>query len=1140
MPVSIIGISKNWLFNGRSSSNFIGLGINYSFSNMTYLPGNGPNGEDYFVTMRTAIGFYERFDTVWSFTSNTSGTYNISNWNINTTLYTHNHNDVLDLFVDAGFQGASQFVDIFIRSIEMNFSPYASNSIIKFNESLTLPSSTTLNGYNTPTQWTAGGINFTIGSSFLPSNNTSLLTNTWIINFLPVLVKITYNITLNQNGGGGGSYNSSTYQIDTQNQTRTATLPTRTSYSFTGWTLTEDVSSTGVNNNSAWGYAGGGNAGDTTYTYFADVSFGSSCSGAISGLQFDEVITWLNQNYPPTNYSGGQHYVSVYIKPFNGSSTCAFARYTYIAFEGAYFSPNNTTLNIKTNTYGSFTTTANWNFNTGVEYDITKNAATGTTIDVVSTYLTSNSNQTKTVTITASTGYVLAGASITRTGTPIGGPSPSIVYSESSSTWNLSIFAQSFGDIRVNTTSNLINYTISYVLNGGSGAHGNPTSYNIESTVTLVQGSMTRTGYTFGGWFSDVALTNQVTSFSSETGNKTFYAKWNVINYDISYTLSGSTAYPITNNGHGNPTTYDIEYDIITFVQGNLARAGWAFSAWSPASITAGSTGNKSTTASWTANEYTISLANNGGTGIAINDNTYESSDNNGSAITRTLTRPTRAGWTFNSYSISRTGTFGGTAPSISVNTLTIPSGSYGPMTITANWTGNTGNTITFTGAVIASQTWTTSNASQDKTFTIPAKTGYRINTVSITVQSQGVNSSVSYEDYDGTITIPANAYGSITVNITYVANTYTITFDSQDGSAVNDIAATYDVAIGTLETPTLLGYNFVGWFTAASGGTQIISTSKNLTSVHENTVTLYAQWSPKQLTIIYNSGTGTGTMTNSTGFYNDYVLVKTNTFTKTGYSFSNWLSSDTEADITEPVQNTTYAVVELSSTIGTTTDSAVSITLTAQWTINQYTVTFNSNGGSAVDSITEDYDTSIAEPTDPTLTGYTFEGWYYDVALTNAVTFPFNLPANNLTLYAKWSGLTYNITFIENGGSTITDLSYVVGVNSQDKTLTPGTKTVAHKKHTFNSWEITVQSSGSNSSISGNTLTIPANAYGDIEIQARWNVAERAVYIGSKRLEEDKIRVDAAGLIITKVIITDGDINETVIYDKTLELEDV
>ena len=270
--------------------------------------------------------------------------------------------------------------------------------------------------------------------------------------------------------------------------------------------------------------------------------------------------------------------------------------------------------------------------------------------------------------------------------------------------------------------------------------------------------------------------------------------------------------------------------------------------------------------------------------------------------------------------------------------------------------------------------------------------------------------------------------------------------------------------------------------------------------------------------------------------------MVKANTFTKTGYSFDvdGWVNSDTEADITRPDENTSYAVVELSSTIGTTTETGVSITLTAQWTINQYTVTFNSNGGSAVASITEDYDTEIAKPTDPTLTGYTFVGWYYDVALTNAVTFPFNLPAYSLTLYAKWSGITYDITFVENGGSTITDLTYVVGVNSQTKTLTPGTKTVAHKKHTFNKWEITTQSLGSNSSISGNTLTIPANAYGDIEIQARWNVAERAVYIGSKRLEEDKIRVDAAGSIITRVVITDGDINETVIYDKTLELEEV
>ena len=1132
--LSINNVSTNWLLNGRSS-NPISLQISYRAQNV--IPGGygiGPGGEQYALQITTHLEDFERTDIVWSYVSTVQGTLNINNWNINLTAGFTN-NQVLELYAET-YYADTQVYSITVKSVELNYNGYATNNFIKFNETTTLPSSSTPVGYSTPTQWFTNGITFSVGATFNPAIIQGYLISTWIVNFVPVLNKITYSIGLNANGGTGGSISPSTYQIEATSQTKAITLPTRSGWSFTNWTLSNIAGNAQLRD--GWSYAGSGQSEDDDENYFASVAFGSSCSSAIENLQYDgTVANWLNQNYPSGNYANNTSYISVNIKTYNGVQ-CHFTRYSDTG--NVYATNNNTTLNIRENTYGNFTTVANWTFaNEGVSYNITKSQATGTTITVDSTYDASDANQLKSATISASTGYNLTGVSLSRL-SPFGGNTPTIALS-SGSTYTILIPAYSFGPFRVNSTSSLINYTISYVVNSGTGAHNNPTSYNVESNVSLVQGSMVRTGYTFGGWYNNAEFTGSaITSFTGQTGNKTFYAKWTLISYDISYTLNGSTAYPITNSGHGNPTIYDIEDATITFAQSNLARAGWTFNVWNPTSITTGSTGNKSTSASWNTIEYTIALSNNSGTGIAIDDNTYDTSENNGSAITRTLTEPTRAGWTFNSYAITRTGTNGGTAPSISTNTLNIPSGSYGPMTVTAQWDGNTGNTITFAGADIASQTWTTSNASQDKTFTIPAKTGYRINTVTITTQSQGVNSSVSYEDYDGTITIPANAYGSIIVTIAYIANTYTVTFDSQNGSAADDIAATYDVNIGALTNPTLAGYNFNGWFTASAGGTQVTSTSNNLTSVHEGTVTLYAQWSPKTLTIVYNNGTGTGTMTNSTGLYNGYVLVKANTFTKTGYSFAGWVNSDTEADITAPLQNTNYSAVELSSTIGTTTETGVSITLTAQWTINEYTVTFNSNGGSLVASITQDYNTSIAEPTDPTLAGYTFSGWYSDVALTNAVTFPFNLPANSLTLYAKWLGITYDITFIENGGSAITDLSYVVGVNSQTKTLTPGTKTVAHKKHTFNSWEITVQSLGSDSSISGNTLTIPANAYGDITIQARWNVAERFVYIGSKRLEEDKIRVDAAGSIITRVVITDGDINETVIYDKTLELEEV
>lgn len=71
--------------------------------------------------------------------------------------------------------------------------------------------------------------------------------------------------------------------------------------------------------------------------------------------------------------------------------------------------------------------------------------------------------------------------------------------------------------------------------------------------------------------------------------------------------------------------------------------------------------------------------------------------------------------------------------------------------------------------------------------------------------------------------------------------------------------------------------------------------------------------------------------------------------------------------------------------------------------TKQKYTITFNSNGGSSVSSITNDYGTSITEPTEPTRDGYNFVCWCSDVSLNNAVTWPYELTSNK-TFYAKWN----------------------------------------------------------------------------------------------------------------------------------------
>ena len=96
---------------------------------------------------------------------------------------------------------------------------------------------------------------------------------------------------------------------------------------------------------------------------------------------------------------------------------------------------------------------------------------------------------------------------------------------------------------------------------------------------------------------------------------------------------------------------------------------------------------------------------------------------------------------------------------------------------------------------------------------------------------------------------------------------------------------------------------------------------------------------------------------------------------------------------------------------------------------VPQYDVTFEVNGGSAVTAQEVYENAKIVEPTDPTRDGYTFEGWFKEVGLTNLWIFDTDLVTAHTTLYAKWEAIpavTFTVTFEENGGSVVADLLLV------------------------------------------------------------------------------------------------------------------
>ena len=269
--------------------------------------------------------------------------------------------------------------------------------------------------------------------------------------------------------------------------------------------------------------------------------------------------------------------------------------------------------------------------------------------------------------------------------------------------------------------------------------------------------------------------------------------------------------------------------------------------------------------------------------------------------------------------------------------------------------------------------------------FTATADEGYELTT--FTVNGEAATTT------DGSYTI-SSLLADQTVVAAFTPITYAITYDLAGGTVATANPTSYNVesAAITLVNPTREGYDFAGWTgTGLTEATTTVTIAKG--SIGERSYT--ATWTPIEYAITYNLDGGTAE--NPVKYTIESADITLNNPTKTGYTFKGWkLNGEGEAMMSVTIAK------------GSTGKKAY----TATWQINQYTITFDSNGGSAVPSITQDFATAVTAPADPTREGYTFTGWNQDV--------PTTIPAENVTLTAQWTINQYTITFNTNGGTTI------------------------------------------------------------------------------------------------------------------------
>lgn len=276
-------------------------------------------------------------------------------------------------------------------------------------------------------------------------------------------------------------------------------------------------------------------------------------------------------------------------------------------------------------------------------------------------------------------------------------------------------------------------------------------------------------------------------------------------------------------------------------------------------------------------------------------------------------------------------------------------------------------------------------------------------------------------------LTLRKEAYlDNITLTATWEQNPYKIEWVVNEGGTLNETPEYSKTAFlgGAITAPTVTakdGYAFGGWYTDSKFTESSKFTDGNTMPNYD--VTYYAKWTLIQYSITYNLDSGTNAERNPAQYNVESQTIPLLDPTKTGYTFNGWYTDDTY----------TIPVKEIA------TGSVGDVTLYAKWTINQYTITWNANGGTLDGgnaSVSAEYGSLVSEvkpanaPTKAATVEkeYTFAGWYTDVACMNALADGAIVPENGMTLYAKWTETArrYTITWVSEGADNkTTELVY-------------------------------------------------------------------------------------------------------------------
>ena len=574
-------------------------------------------------------------------------------------------------------------------------------------------------------------------------------------------------------------------------------------------------------------------------------------------------------------------------------------------------------------------------------------------------------------------------------------------------------------------------YTVTMDTAGGDPIR--PIQYTVESEAFQLP-TPVRTGYIFLGWTGEGITEPQKTMEipQGSTGNRTYTANWQVIEYTVTLDVSGGD--PL------DPITYTVETPVILPTP---TSTGYTFLGWTGEGETTpqptvvlpkGTTGDKAYTANWKVITYTIALGANGGEDLAAISYTIESDPIK-------LPTPERKGYEFMGWIGDG---IDGAQPEV-----IIPTGSTGDRTYIALWrviayfielrqsSGNWMQNIPYT-------------VEEEVKLPIPTREGYEfIGWVGEDIIDAQIN-----------VTIPRGSTGFRLYAAHWALENYTITLDTSGGNALDNIRYTVKSDPIILPTPTRNGYEFSGW---TGEGITTPQTEVIIPTGSTGNKAYTANWKVIEYTITLDTNGGPAVSpikyTVEDSFTLPYLL-------RTGYEFVGWTLDGSGM----------IPAMPLIIYHGTTGD----LRYKAEWRLAEYTITVHLNGGSGQEKMVYTMTDEEFELPTPTRNGYEFVGWTGERITTPQTSVKISKGSTGNKAYtANWKVIRYTITLVTNGGAVIASIRYTV----EDSVTLPIPPD--RPGYEFSGWVL--DGSGQ---FPSTPMIIPAGSTGDRLYKAEWRVA--------------------------------------------------